>query len=508
MTTATLKPFPMADTTRLEDGVPPPHLVLPARTERLASLDIFRGITIATMLLVNNPGSWGHIYGPLKHAPWHGWTMTDLVFPFFLFIVGVAIPFSMAKRSAAGTVSRGQLLVGIWARALSLVLLGLLLAAIPMPGAELPKGYTVLAVLRVVAQVFVWTAFIVLLFPWPWRRVSVIVPLAVALVFAILYWAILLANRHALAAGLPANFEFGSGLLTPWQMRFPGVLQRIGVCYGVAATIALFFGWRMILASAVLLMTIDAVLMLAAPYPGHETGALEKDDNFARKIDEQVFGFSKYGRNHNYSYPDPEGLVSTLPAIGSVLLGILVGLRLRSGRSPAERGVSILAWGVAVTCIGVLLSWWLMPINKQIWTPPFTVFTAGLGMLGLGAVYYVADVRGRRRWALPFTIYGMNAIAAFVLAGVLGRVLSRIRFDHPRLPGDDTTTPIDYAKSEIDYGMQQAAASLAEVGSRLGVTFPALDAPNNVSLAYAVVFVLIILIPLTILYFCRIFIKV
>lgn len=508
MTTATLKPFPMADTSRLEDGVPPPHLVLPVRTERLASLDIFRGITIATMLLVNNPGTWGRQYGPLKHAPWHGWTMTDLVFPFFLFIVGVAIPFSLARRSAIGALSRGQMLVSVWGRALSLVLLGLLLAAIPMPGDALPKGYTALAVLHVVAQVFVWVAFVALLFPWRWRRVSMIMPLAVGLVFVILYWAITLANRQSLGAGLPESFNFGSGLLTPWRMRFPGVLQRIGVCYGVAATIALLFGWRMILASAVLLMTIYSVLMLAAPYPDHVTGALEKDDNFARRIDEKVFGFSEHGRNHNYSYPDPEGLVSTLPAIGSVLLGVLVGLRLRSDRSPAERGVSILAWGVAVTCIGVVLSWWLMPLNKQIWTPSFTVFTAGLGMLGLGAVHYLADVRGRRAWALPFRIYGMNAILAFVLAGVLGRVLSRITFDHPRLPGQNITTPIGYAKTEIAHGMDQAGAWLAEVGTRLGVSFPALDAPNNVSLAYAIAFVLVILILLTVLYFCRVFIKV
>ncbi|HEV2292586.1 MAG TPA: DUF5009 domain-containing protein [Tepidisphaeraceae bacterium] len=509
MTTATLKPLLMAERP-LQDDVPPPHLVQPIKAERLASLDIFRGMTIAAMLLVNNPAGWGEKfqYAPLRHADWHGWTMTDLVFPFFLFIVGVAIPFSSAKRSAMETMTRGQMLVGVWTRALSLILLGLLLNGFPTPGDALPKGFTMLAVLRVVAQVFVWVAFVVLLFPWRWRRVGVIIPLAVALVFAILYWAILLANRQALAAGLPESFNFGGGILTPWRMRFPGVLQRIGVCYGVAATIALFFGWRMILASAVVVMSLYTALMLGVSYDGGKRGSLAMEDNFARHVDETVFGWSEAGRNHNYrNYPDNEGLVSTLPAIGSVLLGILVGLRLRSDRPASERGASVLAWGVAVTCIGVLLSWWLMPINKVIWTPSFTVFTAGLAMLGLGAVYYVADIRGRRAWALPFRIYGMNAILAFVLAGLLGRVLPQIRFTHPRLPGT-MTTPLEFLKSEIAYGMHQAAAWLGEVGTRLGVSFPPLDAPQNVSLAYALTFVLIILIPLTVLYFCRVFVKV
>jgi len=505
-TTATLKPLPLADTRPLADGVPPPHLAAQVvKTERLASLDIFRGITIATMLLVNNPGTWGQQYEPLKHAHWHGWTLTDLVFPFFLFIVGVAIPFSLAKRSASLATSRAQVLVGIWMRALSLVLLGLLLAAVPLGGAELPAGYETLRGLRYAAHAFVWVSFVALLFPWKSRWMTTAVPLVVALLFVLLYWAILFANRNGLAAGLPADFKFGNGILTPWRMRFPGVLQRIGICYGVAASIALFAGWRTILGSAVVLMAVYSALMLHAPYHDHQVGALDEDDNLARRIDEDVFGFSKSGgRNHNYGYPDPEGLLSTLPAIGSVLLGILVGLRLRADQPPAERGVAVLAWGVMVTCAGVLLDWWLMPINKQIWTPSFTVFTAGLGMLGLGAMFYVADVRGRRAWALPFTIYGMNAIVAFVLAGLIGRLLGLIKFMHPRIP-DKETSPLAFLKSEISDGMHALASTLA---THVGEAAAIIDTKQNVSLAYSIAFVLIILIPLSVLYVCRVFIKV
>jgi predicted acyltransferase len=249
-------------------------------------------------------------------------------------------------------------------------------------------------------------------------------------------------------------------------------------------------------------MVLYCWLMLAVPYEGHVTGALEKQDNLARHIDVRVFGTGP-GRNHNYSYPDPEGLISTLPAIGSVLLGVLVGLRLRNDRTATEKAAGTLAWGVIAACIGVLLGWWLMPINKQIWTPSFTVFTAGMAMLALGTVYYVADVRGHRAWALPFKIYGMNAIAAFVIAGIFGRVSAMLPFKHPQT--GEQTHALAWARGEIADGMYHAAEWLTQ---HLGPAWQAVDAPNNVSLAQAIGFVLFILLLMSILYLCRIFVKV
>jgi predicted acyltransferase len=455
----------------IEIAPPPPPP--PLKAQRLASLDIFRGITIAAMLLVNNPGSWSHAYGPLKHAEWHGWTPTDLIFPFFLFIVGVAIPFSLSKRSSERDVSRATLLGGIWARALALVMLGLLLQGLPSGRFDaLPAGqFALLEALRVVTFGVIFAGFVLLLYPWKSRTVAMIVPLAVAIAFGVLYAEIFFATKKAIASGaLAANFSFGGGVLTPWKMRFPGVLQRIGVCYGVGATIALFAGWRTILAAAVLLMTVYSVAMLSG-------GSLDREGNLARKIDETIF------RDHNYrAYPDPEGLLSTLPAIGSVLLGVLVGLGLRNKEAtPPEKAVRLLFWGVVTSIAGVLLGWWLMPINKQIWTPSFTVFTAGMAMLGLGAVYYVADVRGRRLWALPFTIYGMNAILAFVLAGVAGRLLALVRVGEANLP------VLDVYKAAL--------------------RVPAIS-PELASLAYAVSFVLVFLAIMTVMYLLKIFIKV
>ena len=474
---------------------------LPAiKPQRLASLDIFRGITIAAMLLVNNPGSWQHIYGPLRHAEWHGWTPTDLIFPFFLFIVGVAIPFSLSKRSNERGASRSGMLLGIWGRALALVMLGLLLQGLPSGNMDpLDEQHKTLIFLRTAT---VWTfgvGFFLLLFPWPSRKLAAVFPLIVAAAFVVLYLMILNANREALAAGLPESFHFGSGILTPWKMRFPGVLQRIGICYGVAATLALLApGWRTILGAAVFLGVVYSVFMLQAPYENHTIGSLTREDNLARRIDEDVF------KDHNYrAYPDPEGLLSTLPAIGSVLIGVLVGLGLRKpDASPAEKAARTLAWGVFTTIAGVLLGWWLMPINKQIWTPSFTVFTAGLGMLGLGAVYYIADVRGRRAWALPFTIYGMNAIAAFVFSGILVRILNVVKVPGPEAGRE--VSVIEFVKLHVAGAMHSAETFLQQHVPQL----VAIDTPQNISLAYAIVFVCAVFVLMALMYVCRIFLKV
>jgi predicted acyltransferase len=162
---------------------------------------------------------------------------------------------------------------------------------------------------------------------------------------------------------------------------------------------------------------------------------------------------------------------------------VLVGLGLRNARlTPPEKAARLLAWGVVTSILGVVLGWWLMPINKQIWTPSFTVFTAGMGMLGLGAVYYIGDVRGRRAWALPFTIYGMNAILAFVLAGVAGRLLALVRV------GPDATPVLQYFYRNV--------------------LVPSITPEVNASLAYAVAFVLVFLVIMTALYLSKIFIKV
>ncbi len=469
-----------------------------ARPERLASLDIFRGVTIAAMLLVNNGGI-GEAYAPLEHAKWHGWTPTDLIFPFFLFIVGVAIPFSLSKRSSSNGSSRLTLLGNIWLRALALFMLGMLLTGTPWVHIDpVPQAYGTLRILHWLTYGLVSIGIIALMFPWRSRTLAAWLTITITIAFLALAITIHYANREAINNGLPANFKFGNGLFSPDRLRIPGVLQRIGVCYGIGATIALFAGKRMVLVAAILLMAGYSVLMLKVPYANHETGSLTAEDNLARRVDERVFRQHVYGE-----YPDPEGLISTLPSIATVLLGVLVGILLRrSDRTNAEKCAALLTMGVFVTILGIFLHHGLMPINKKIWTPSFTVFTAGMGMLGLGSIFYIADVRGRRAWALPFTIYGMNAIAAFVLSGMVVRVLANVRFKDPK-----TEQPL----SVLTFWQQYLADAVHRFSGWLqhfGPYMPNLDTPANTSLAFALSFVLVILLFMSVLYVCRIFIKV
>ncbi len=318
---------------------------------RLISLDAFRGATIAGMLLVNNPGSWSDLYAPLEHAPWHGWTPTDMIFPFFLWIVGVAMTLSFARRVEQGA-DRGQLLRHAMVRGLVIIAVGLLLVMFPFG---------------------------------------------------------LLPAHH---------FSFAT-------MRFPGVLQRIGLCYLVAAAIFLRttckgqLGWI-----AGLLLGYWALLMLV-PVPGYGAGVLAPQGNLAWWIDSHVLA------GHTWSGApvpgfDPEGLLSTIPAIATTLFGAMAGHRVRTLQGPAlsrrlvRDGVILLALGAA---------WGLVfPINKNLWTSSYAVFMAGWAMLLLGAFHWLIDVRGWKRWATPFVIYGSNALAMFVLAGLIGKLLYLIKW--------------------------------------------------------------------------------
>jgi predicted acyltransferase len=305
--------------------------------QRLTSLDVFRGLTIAAMVIVNNPGDWSQMYWPLEHAAWNGWTPTDLIFPFFLFIVGVSITFS--KKSAGwGTILR---------RAALIVALGLFLAGYPR--------------------------------------------------FNIHRW------------------------------RIPGVLQRIGVCYLAAAGIyRLTSGdrrrqamWIGAIAGA-LSFGYWAVMMLV-PVPGGTAGDLTPDGNLGAWIDRALM-------NGHLWRPrwDPEGLLSTVPAVATTLLGVLAGLCLRSEWT-AERKAGVLAIAGAGALTAGLAWGVVFPINKNLWTSSYVVFTAGFAALLLAACYWIIDIKGWRGWTAPFVVLGVNAITLFVVSALLVKTLALIR---------------------------------------------------------------------------------
>ena len=302
---------------------------------RLLSLDAFRGAIILLMVLVNNGGSQN--YRQLEHSAWDGWTVTDVVFPSFLWIVGVAITLSLGKRMTAG-VNRAALF----------------------------------------RQVL--------------RRAAILFALGVALY-------------------LPPAFHFAS-------MRIPGVLQRIAVCYLVASAIFLTTRLRGQALWIVGLLAAYWALMFFVPVPGYGAGHLDLKRNLAHFVDRAVFG------PHNYKEGDwdPEGLVSTLPAIATTLLGILAGHILRLQRNLSERTTWLFLSGAVLTAAGVMLDHW-MPINKKLWSDSFVLFMAGLDFTLFAAFAWLVDGLNFRKWTIPFTIVGMNAIAIYLFSEVLSLVL-------------------------------------------------------------------------------------
>jgi predicted acyltransferase len=312
--------------------------------KRLLSLDVFRGATIAGMILVNNPGSWSDVYSPLLHAEWHGWTFTDLIFPAFLWIVGMAMTLSFASRIERGD-DRKRLLLHVIKRSAIIFALGLFLAGFP-------------------------------------------------------------------------KFNFAT-------IRIPGVLQRIAVCYLVSAAIFLYTKWRGQAVAIVALCTGYWMLMTLYPVPECGPGSLTKECNFARFIDGMALAGHMWSQSKVW---DPEGIVSTLPAIATALFGILAGHLLRSGRSESEKAAWMFAGGNALMFAGGFLSQW-MPINKSLWTTPYSIFMAGLSMVLFASSYWLVDVQGWKRWSKPFEIYGMNAITVFVLSGLITKLSLLIKID-------------------------------------------------------------------------------
>src|SRR4051812_9801377 len=293
-------------------------------TGRMTSLDVLRGLTIAGMILVNNPGDWEAIYSPLEHAPWHGWTPTDLVFPFFLFTVGVSINLALARRAESGG-SKRDLYVKIIRRTVIIFALGLFLVGFP-------------------------------------------------------------------------HFNFAT-------TRIPGVLQRIAVCYLIASLIFLNTKWRAQALIAAALLLIYWAVMKLIPVPGFGAGNLEMEGNLAAYVDRQLLG----GHTWKPLY-DPEGILSTIPAVATALCGVLTGHLLRSGRAPAEKAAAMFVAGLSGVIAGWVWNFWF-PINKALWTSSYVLFTAGLALQFLALCYWLVDIKGYRAWAKPFLIFGTNALA-------------------------------------------------------------------------------------------------
>jgi len=335
------------------------------KPDRLVSLDAFRGFTIVGMILVNNPGSWSHIYPQLDHAEWNGWTFTDWIFPFFLWIVGVAMTFSFSVRMTKGD-SRKKLLVNVIRRSGIIFLLGLFLSGFP---------------------------------------------------FGLLW-------HH--------TFSFMS-------IRIPGVLQRIAVCYCIASMIYLYASTRGIVIALGTLFVSYALMMFYIPVPEIGAGLFEKGKNFAAYIDSLVLSGHMWSATKTW---DPEGIISTLPAIATTLFGALTGDYLRlSSQTKTEKSAWMFVVGAAMLLVGATFDMW-MPINKNLWTVSYSIFMGGWALCVFGIFYFLIDAQGIKKWAHPFVVYGMNAIFVFVLSGILGRMLVLMKFNVRLSDGSFADVPL------------------------------------------------------------------
>jgi predicted acyltransferase len=368
---------------------------LPARSERLLALDVFRGATVAGMLLVNDPGSWSHIFPPLEHAAWNGWTPTDLIFPFFLFVVGITTELSLAARRARGDTD-AVLVRQILRRGALIVLFGLLLSWFPF---------------------YTWT------------------PVTTNPIVDRLY-----------------------------HIRIPGILQRIGVVYTVAALITLRTSVRTQLVTiAAILLGYWAILGYSVTLPG--------------QVDRLLLDWGPYG-NHLWAGTvtwDPEGALSTIPAVATAMAGVLAGKWLRSGAQLSDKLNGLFAVGALAIVVG--LAWnWAFPINKNLWTSSYVVFTAGVAAVALATCMWIVDVRGIRWWTPPFVVFGVNPFLAFIGSEAMARVIYSV-----------ITVP-DASGRPV---------SLATAGYNL---FALWLPPRVASLAFAMSFVLFWLGVLTVLY--------
>lgn len=327
--------------------------------QRLLSLDFFRGLTVAAMILVNNPGSWGHIYAPLEHAEWNGCTPTDLIFPFFLWIVGVSIAFAMST-SKSDPAMHSKTIVKALKRGIILYLLGFFLAIFG----------------KLMGVVF-----------------------------------------------------DGKSLIEAFQtVRLLGVLQRIGIVFIISSIIFLKFSNKAIFRIFISILAIYWALMTFVPVPGIGYANMEKETNLAAWIDRAILTES-----HTWASAktwDPEGVLSTLPAIGTCLFGILVGVWMR--RKDIDNATKV-AWiftaGIAAIILGLL--WDLQfPINKSLWTSSYVLYAGGLASVGLALCFWLIDVQGYKKITTPFVVYGVNAITVFFLAGLMPRVLNLIKINN------------------------------------------------------------------------------
>jgi predicted acyltransferase len=398
--------------------------VAPHSRERLLSLDVFRGLTIAGMLLVNDPGTWSAIFPPLEHAEWHGWTPTDLIFPFFLFIVGITTHLSLSARRARGD-DDSAIVKQILRRGFIIYLLGFAMALFPF---------------------------------YQWGNIE-------ALPNATMWDRIVWRLDH---------------------VRILGVLARIGIVYIIAGLLTFKTTLRQQIYIIAGLLFGYWFAMTLIPVPGeNEIGALllhTKDRNLAAYLDRAILT-TKHTWTGSVTY-DPEGILSTFPAIATAMLGVLAGRWLVLREKPLlERITGLFAAGSLGMVAGLMWNW-SFPINKNLWTSSYVIFTAGMACVAIATIMWIVDYANVKWWTKPFVVFGVNPIVAFVGSGVMARLI--------------------YTLWKVDYNGRSVSIQSAIYQSAFASWLP----PRLASLAFALSFVLLWYGILLVLYRRKIILKV
>ena len=372
--------------------------------QRYYSLDVFRGATVCLMILVNNPGSWSHIFDPLEHAPWHGLTPTDLVFPFFLFAVGNALSFVMPKLEAGGDAAFWK---KVLKRTVLIFLIGLFLN---------------------------WWPFV------KWNDGELIF-------------------RNWVD---PVNPESG--------VRIFGVLQRIAVCYFFASVIIYYLKSRKAFLAALILLLLYWVLCIT----GNPSDPYSLSGWFGTAIDKNILRVAHMYKGEGIPF-DPEGLMSTIPAIVQVIFGYLIGDYIQKKslslekqqfdfekKSTSVSGPHQMLNGLFVIGIAMLVTGYcwnmVFPVNKKIWTSSYTVVTTGLAILTIGVMIYMIEINQKRGWLTRFfDVFGKNALFVFALSAFLPKGLALIKLG-------DGTTPWNFLYKKLFINVLPAKP---EVGSLL-----------------------------------------
>ena len=445
---------------------------------RLISLDVFRGMTIAGMVLVNNPGT-SPVYWPLDHAEWNGLTPTDWIFPFFLFIVGVSISISLGRRKDAVQANDRSIYVKIVSRSLSIYLLGAAVSVLPFfqfQSSDAPDWLKMLDWL-------LWAAALLFLLLRNYKMAGMLAGIAIL--------GIAVMN---LAGYNIVSYDFST-------IRIMGVLQRIAVCYLITSLIFLHTNWKQQIYIAAALLLGYWFLITMVPVPGCEVTTMnDKACNLAAYIDRMIITephIWRFGKVY-----DPEGILSTIGAIVTTISGVLTGtwlLRSDKGRvtsdeqtdsslitvnSSLNKVSGLFFFGIVLFALGWIWNYFF-PFNKALWTSSYVLVTTGLALLVLGCCYWLIDIKGFRSWAKPFVIFGVNALALFVFTGLFARMISAFRVAY---------TPEGKSISAQKWIVDNIFLQLFQ--------------PINASLAYAISFILLWLFFMWLLYRKGIYIKV